>query len=73
MQGTLKIQGLIGDPVMFAGFSDKGKPLFHNPKAIFPDKLTPAILTRKESKKVVKKLGLSSSLWVAYWVWDEKK
>ena len=49
MLGTLKIQPLLGYPVWFAGFDAKGKPRFHNPKAIFPDQLTPLEMTRKES------------------------
>jgi hypothetical protein len=72
MLGTLKIQPLLGYPVWFAGFNEKGKPLFHNPKALFPDHLTPLEMTRKESERAAKKMKLSSSMMVSYWTWNQK-
>ena len=70
MTGTLKIHSFLGNPVFFAGFDEKRKPRFHNPKAIFSDRLTPLEMTRPESDAVVKKLKLAKSPWVAYWVWE---
>jgi hypothetical protein len=72
MTGTLKIQSIFSNPVWFAGFDEKRKPRFHNPKAIFSDRLTPAEMTRQESDAVVKKLKLAKSASVAFWVWEEK-
>ena len=71
MTGTLKIQTLLGNPVFFAGFDAKRKPLFHNPKALFRDRLVPVEMTRQESDAVVKKLKLAKSAMVAFWAWEE--
>ena len=71
MLGTLHIHSFLGSPVWFAGFDEKRKPRFHNPKSIFPDRLTPLEMTRRESDAVVKKLKLAKSPWVAYWTWEE--
>lgn len=71
MLGTLKILSFFGNPIWFAGFDEKRKPRFHNPKSIFPDRLTPLEMTRQESDAVVKKLKLAKSAMVAFWVWEE--
>ena len=71
MTGTLKILSFFGNPVWFAGYDAKGKPQFHNPKALFRDRLVPVEMTRQESDAIVKKLKLAKSAMVAFWAWEE--
>ena len=71
MTGTLKIQMLFGNPVWFAGFDAKGKPQFHNPKALFRDRLVPVQMTSNEAKTLAKKLKLDKQGGLAFWVWHE--
>jgi hypothetical protein len=64
--GKMEIVLYLGNPVYYAGRKN-GKLQFHNPKALMPDRLTPALFaTQAEMTKTIFSIGLDKCAQVAY-------